>query len=152
MQYQTKRIIGSIFLSTFAGIAIFTAVAHLSCIYLGASCYRAQLAPADIIDSAIAGTWYAPTATVFISALFLTTAAYALSVLKWIKPLPMLRPAIFTISTLCLVRGAITLPLAIVFPEKTTSFAIVAGGIWFLAGVFCLVGFKFIKNQEKDKQ
>ncbi|MCG9760221.1 MULTISPECIES: hypothetical protein [unclassified Pseudoalteromonas] len=56
MQDHTKRLISCIFLSTFAGIAIFTAVAHLSCIYLGASCYRAQLAPTDIIDSAIAGT------------------------------------------------------------------------------------------------
>ncbi|AXR00388.1 hypothetical protein D0N37_23010 [Pseudoalteromonas piscicida] len=43
-------------------------------------------------------------------------------------------------------KGAITLPLAIVFPEKATSFAMLAGGIWFLPGVFCLVGFKLIKE------
>ena len=141
-----KRWLGIAALVTAACIAGFTALAHLSCIVLGASCYRAQLAPDILVQSAIDGTWLAPIATLVISSLFVLCALFALSAAKLIKPLPFLRAAIITISTLCLLRGAIILPLSLIFPDRTTTFAVIAGGIWFLTGLLFLFGYRWVRQ------
>tara|TARA_B100000767_G_scaffold266335_1_gene283527 strand:+ start:482 stop:841 length:360 start_codon:yes stop_codon:yes gene_type:complete len=100
-----KNKIGIYFLVITAGIAILTAFSHMSCIAIGESCYRAQLAPEPIIQSAINGTMLAPVGTIFISILFILCAAYALSAAKLIVQLPLLNMGIYTISALCLFCG-----------------------------------------------
>jgi len=82
--------IGIFLLIAAAGIAIFTALSHMSCLVIGESCYRAQLAPPVIIQSAIDGTMIAPIGTTVISALFILCAAYALSATKIITRLPLI--------------------------------------------------------------
>ena len=64
---MNKNKVGLLFLSIAAVIAILTALAHMSCIFLGESCYRSQLAPEVIIQSAVNGTLLAPVGTTFIS-------------------------------------------------------------------------------------
>ena len=142
-KYMCKNKIGVLFLCLTASIAVFTAVAHMSCIFIGESCYRSQLAPEPIIQSAIDGTLLAPLGTTFISFLFILCAAYALSAANLIIKLPLLKSAIYTISTLCLLRGLSTIPLSFIFPHMVSNFTITAGAIWFISGVLFLFGFRF---------
>ena len=138
-----KNKIGVYFLVLTAGIAILTAFSHMSCIVIGESCYRAQLAPEPIIQSAMNGTMLAPVGTIFISILFILCAAYALSAAKLIVQLPLLKAGIYTISTLCLFRGIATIPLSLIFPDMVSNFSIFAGVVWFIAGLLFLFGFRF---------
>lgn len=140
-----KSRVGLLFLCCAAGIAVFTALAHLSCIFIGESCYRAQLAPEAIIESAIHGTLLAPLGTIFISLLFILCAAYALAAANLIVKLPLLKIVIYTISTLCLLRGLATIPLSFIFPDMVSQFTIMAGALWFVSGLLFLVGFRLRK-------
>ena len=99
---MNKNKVGLLFLSIAAVIAILTALAQMSCIFLGESCYRSQLAPEVIIQSAVNGTLLAPVGTTFISLLFLLCAIYALSAANIIIKLPLLKTAIYSISILCI--------------------------------------------------
>ena len=140
------KTIGVAALLTVAGIAIFTALAHMSCIVLGESCFRAQLAPEAIVQSAIDGTWVASIGTTVVSALFVVVAAYAMSAAKLVRPLPLLKLGIFTISGLCMLRGAVTLPLAHLYTDKITLFVIVAGLLWFLSGALFILGYFLVSR------
>lgn len=140
---MNKDKIGHLFLIIAAAIAIFTALAHMSCIFLGESCYRAQLAPELIIQSAANGSLLAPVATTFVSSLFLLCAVYALSAAKIIMKLPLLKTAIYTISIVCILRGLATIPLWLAYPEMFSSFPIIAGVTWFISGMLFLIGFRF---------
>ena len=143
VRVMNRNKVGLIFLSIAAGIAIFTALAHMSCIFLGESCYRSQLAPEAIIQSAVNGSLLAPLGTTFVSSLFLLCAIYALSAANIIIKLPLLRTAIYSISTLCILRGLATIPLWLAYPEMFSSFPIISGAIWFISGVLILLGFRF---------
>lgn len=149
---NNKNKIGVAALLAVAAIAVFTAMAHMSCLVLGESCYRAQLAPEVIVNSATEGTWIAPAGTLFVSALFLICAIYAASAAKLIKPVPFLRLGIFTISGLCLLRGAATWPLSIMFPDKVTMFSIVAGIVWLVSGVLCLAGYFLVNHKYRKSE
>ena len=140
---MNKNKVGLIFLGIAAVIAILTALAHMSCIFLGESCYRSQLAPDVIIQSAVNGTLLAPVVTTLISSLFLLCAIYALSAANIIMKLPLLKTAIYSISILCILRGLATIPLSLTYPEMVTSFSIIAGAIWFISGVLFFLGFRF---------
>ena len=140
---MNKNKVGLLFLSIAAVIAILTALAHMSCIFLGESCYRSQLAPEVFIQSAVNGTLLAPVGTTFISSLFLICAIYALSAANVIMKLPLLKTAIYSISILCILRGLATIPLSLTYPEMVTSFSIIAGAMWFISGVLFFLGFRF---------
>ena len=119
-----RRRLGTIALVFVAAVGVITALAHTSCIFLGVSCYLAQMAPEFIVDSALAGTAVAPIGTLFVCGLFLLCAAYALSAARLISEIPFLKAGIIVISILCIVRGLATIPLLIVFPDAATTFAI----------------------------
>jgi len=136
---QRVAVIGLILVALSATL---TAVAHMSCIYLGTECYAAQMAPKAIIDSSIEGTLLAPVGTLFVSALFVLSGLYALSAANLIKPMPLLKPAAYTISVLCLLRGALVIPAFFLNPEVLTMATSLASGVWFLCGVLFLFGFR----------
>jgi len=140
---MNKNKAGLLFLNIAAGIAIFTALAHMSCMFLGENCYRSQLAPEVIIQSAVNGSLLAPVATTFVSSLFLLCAVYALSAANIIIKLPLLKTAIYSISTLCILRGLATIPLWLAYPDMFSSFPIISGAIWFISGMLFLLGFRF---------
>ena len=140
---MNKNKVGLLFLIIAAGIATFTALAHMSCIFLGESCYRSQLAPEAIIQSAVDGTLLAPLGTTFVSSLFLLCAVYALSAADIIPKLPLVEVAIYSISALCILRGLATIPISLAYPEAVSRFVITSGAIWFISGVLFLVGFRF---------
>ena len=134
--------IGAFFLCVGAIIGIITALAHLSCIFLGEDCYRSQMAPEFIIRSAVDGTLLAPIATIIVSSLFLVCGLYALSAANIMVRLPFMSAAIHSISAICVVRGFATIPLILAYPEEAGTFVIVAGLIWFSAGVLFIIGFR----------
>lgn len=131
---------GAVALMLAAAIAMFTAVSHLSCIVLGPSCYKAQMAPPEIVQSAIDGTWLAPVGTSMVAALFVLCGLYALSAAGRIRRLPLLKLGVYSIAGLCVVRGIATLPLSLMFPEMVSAFSIVAGAVWFITGLLFVFG------------
>jgi|GEM_PF-702795 len=141
-----KTKIGMLFLLLAALIAISTALAHLSCIYLGAECYAAQMAPQQIIDSAIKGTYLAPIGTLFASATFVMMGLYALSGAGIIRQLPLTKYTIYTIATLSIIRGILPLQLWVRHPERVSDLVLTIGIVWLVAGLLYLLGYRCCAN------
>lgn len=57
------------------------------------------------------------------------------------RRLPLLRPALVSISAVCLIRGLVLIPLAVRHPELVNSFEVAAAIVWAIAGVGFGVGF-----------
>lgn len=143
--------IGPFLLGIAAVVALFTALAHLSCIVLGPTCYEAQLAPPQIVQSAIDGTWIAPVGTVAISALFLLCAAYALSRAGFIRQLPLVGLASITIVILCILRGLLTFQLKYRHPELVDTYNFIIGSVWFITGLLFWFGHKLVQRNSRLK-
>ncbi|TWX68743.1 hypothetical protein ESZ36_09725 [Colwellia demingiae] len=146
-----KRKIGVVLLVLAALIAMGTAAAHLSCIYLGPECYAAQMAPPPIVESAINGTYLAPIGTIFASAVFVILGLYALSGAgftgKLIDKLPLVNYAIYSITTLCIIRGLLPLQLWLRHPEKVNDTVLYVGIVWLMTGLLYLVGYRICAKQ-----
>lgn len=146
-----KRKIGVVLLVLAALIAMGTAAAHLSCIYLGPECYAAQMAPPPIVESAINGTYLAPIGTIFASAVFVILGLYALSGAgftgKLIDKLPLVNYAIYSITTLCIIRGLLPLQLWLRHPEKVNDTVLYVGIVWLITGLLYLVGYRICAKQ-----
>ena len=125
-----------------AFITFLTALAHLSCLILGPTCYQAQMAPPFLVQSASEGTWIAPVANILVSGVFIVWGLYALSAARIVPRLPLLGLVMYLIAGVCLLRGAMILPLSLIFPERTTVFAVLAGCAWFLTGCLFLYGYR----------
>jgi hypothetical protein len=146
-----KNNYGMILLVLAALIAIGTGIAHLSCIYFGPECYRIQMAPDFIVESAKAGTYLAPLGAVFISTIFTVIGCYALSGARVLSKLPFLKFGIYTIAFVCIVRGLLGIQLWIRKPELTSDSILYAGMGWFIVGMLYLIGFRAmgkIENQQ----
>ena len=135
---------GKYCLTLAASIAMFTALAHLSCIYLGSQCYSAQMAPQFIVDSAMNGTLLAPMGTIFVSLIFIIFGLYALSGAKLVRRLPLLSKGIYVISFLCIVRGILPIQLWLRHPELVTDKVLYVGFVWLAAGLLYLFGYRAI--------
>jgi hypothetical protein len=137
-----KSKIGVILLVLAAFIAIGTAVAHLSCIFLGPECYAAQMAPPQVIESAKNGTYLAPVGTVFASALFVVLGLYALSGAGIIRKLPLLKYAVYAVAALCIIRGILPLQLWLRHPDKVNDIIFYTGIVWLVTGLLFLFGYR----------
>lgn len=146
-----KRQVGVVFLVLAALVAMGTAAAHLSCIYLGPECYAAQMAPKEIVESAINGTYLAPIGTIFASGIFVVLGLYALSGAGFtgmlIEKLPLVNYAIYTIATLCIIRGLLPLQLWLRHPEKVSDTVLYVGIVWLVTGLLYLVGYRICSAQ-----
>ncbi|KGJ95487.1 hypothetical protein [Colwellia psychrerythraea] len=146
-----KPQVGVIFLVLAALIAMGTAAAHLSCIYLGPECYAAQMAPPLIVESAINGTYLAPIGTIFASGIFVVLGLYALSAAGFtgilLDKLPLVNYAIYTIATLCIIRGVLPLQLWLRHPEKISESILYVGIVWLITGLLYLVGYRICSTK-----
>ena len=142
-----KSKVGIILLVLSAFIAMGTAVAHLSCIFLGSECYAAQMAPPQIIESAKNGTYLAPIGTVFASTLFVVLGLYALSGAGIIRKLPLLKYAIYSVATLCIIRGVLPLQLWLRHPDKVNDIIFYTGIVWLVTGLLFLFGYRLCDSQ-----
>lgn len=138
---------GKIALILAAVISIVTAISHLSCIFIGPVCFEAQMAPHEIVKSAINGTMLAPIATLIVSGLFISCGICSLSGAGIIKKLPYINFLLVLISALCIFRGISTVPLSFLFPEMVSAFSILAGSIWFFTGLLFAYGYLSIRHK-----
>lgn len=138
---------GVMFLVLAALIAIGTAVAHMSCIFIGAECYAVQMAPSQIIESAKNGTYLAPIAAILVSAIFVVLGLYALSGAGVIRKLPFLKFTVYAGAMLCIIRGVLPLQLWLRHPEKVNDIVFYAGVVWFITGLLYLFGYRMCNNQ-----
>ncbi|WP_269533765.1 hypothetical protein [Chitinimonas sp. BJYL2] len=123
-----------------AGIAFFGALIHSIAPVIGPDWYAFLHAPKWVVTSAQNGTWHAPIGTAVVGTLMFACGIYALSGLGVIKRIPLTTPALWTISSICLLRGGIIFPLLIKVPEKLSGFDIVASLVWFAAGLSFFLG------------
>ena len=100
-----------------------------------------QMAPPAIVESAQNGTLLAPIGNILVSSLFVLMAAYALSGAGIIRRFPLLKPAIYTIAALCIIRGVLPIQLWLRKPDRVTEEVLFVGIIWLLTGILYLVGF-----------
>jgi hypothetical protein len=139
---------GVILLLIAAAIAALTAAAHMSCLLLGPTCFEAQMAPPDIVNSAREGTLYAPIATTVVSGLFLICALYALSAAGKIGKLPLLKLGIYTIAFVCILRGFAIVPISTLFPNTPIGPRDwIAGAVWAFTGMCFLMGYRALHRR-----
>lgn len=123
-----------------AGISMFGALIHWVAPLLGPDWYAFLQAPPSVVDSARAGTWFAPTGALAIGALMFVCALYALAGAGYLRWLPFAQMAQGTIAAVCLLRGLLVLPYLYKFPDRVWTFDVVASVIWLAAGLGFLVG------------
>lgn len=140
---------GVVLLVIGASAAIFTGFAHLSCIFFGPQCYSAQMAPAIIVESAKAETLLAPIAAIGISIFFVILGFYALSGAKLIRKLPLLSFGIYSIATVCIIRGILPIQLWVRHPNKVSDAILVVGIVWLLVGLCYLFGYRVVNGKSE---
>ena len=123
-------------------MAMLTAVAHLSCIFLGPQCFEAQMAPPSIVESAKAGTLLAPLGTIVVSTIFVVLGCYALSGARVIRQLPLLSFGIYAIAAVCVIRGILPILFWIWYPSKVTETILIVGLVWLLVGLCYFFGYR----------
>ncbi len=120
-------------------IAAASAIWHLLCILGGPSWFAFARAPQQIIDSARQGTLLAPAGTIIVAGLMFACTAYAFSTVGIIRKIPLTKPALMTIATLCSLRGLIAIP-TFVLPTGLDIWQIIASSVWFYVGVCFIAG------------
>lgn len=120
-------------------IAGISAIWHLLCILGGPSWFIFARAPSEIITSAQQGTLLAPIGTIVVAALMLTCTLYAFSGAGIIRKIPLLKSALITISTLCLLRVVVVIP-NLLYSSFTDTWQLVATSVWLFVGICFLLG------------
>ncbi len=115
-------------------------LAHVWAIVAGPAAYASLGAPPDIIASAEAGTWYAPTITAFIAAVIMVWALYALSATGRLPRLLLLRTALNAIAIVLILRGLIIIPALFIVPEQLGAFAYWSSAICLMLGALFATG------------
>jgi hypothetical protein len=120
-------------------IAAASAIWHLLCILGGPSWFAFARAPEQIIDSAQQGTLLATIGTIVVAGLMFACTVYAFSAVGIIRKIPLIKPALMTIATLCTLRGLIAIPT---FMHSTglDIWQVIASLVWFYVGVCFIAG------------
>ncbi|WP_143764279.1 hypothetical protein [Cognaticolwellia mytili] len=129
-------------------IASASATWHLLCIFGGPSWFAFARAPQQIIESAQQGTMLAPIGTVVVAGLMLACTMFAFSAVGLIRKVPLLKSALITIATLCILRGLIAIPTFLT-PTGLDIWQIVASTVWFYVGICFVTG--SIEQYKLDK-
>ena len=143
---------GKAFLIIVALIALGTALAHLSCIFIGSQCYSAQMAPSQIIESAKNGTLIAPMGTIIISSIFIIWGLYALSGAQVIRKLLLLKVGIDTIATLCIIRDLSPMQLWARHPDRVEDLILCVGLAWLVTGLLYFLAFVMFRQSTYNKE
>ena len=116
---------------------------HIWVIFAGPTAYASLGAPFDVVASAEAGTWYAPTITALIAMIIFGWVLYALSAAGHLPRLPLLRTGLIAIATVLILRGLIVLLIAIFIPVQLTSFVVWSSLLCLVLGALYGVGIIF---------
>ncbi|MFC5473741.1 hypothetical protein [Paraherbaspirillum soli] len=128
------------FLIAGAALSGVAALAHLGCIFFGASWYRFLGAGEPMAQMASTGHWYPAAVTSAIVVVLLIWALYALSGAGVIRKLPLLRVALCTITAIYLLRGLAFVLLMPIFPGNSLLFWLVSSGICLAFGIVHFAG------------
>ena len=139
MELALKISIQSKLLVSAGVIASASALWHLLCILGGPSWFEFARAPQQIIDSAQQGTLLAPIGTITVSSLMFACTVFAFSSAGLIRKVPLLKPALITISFIYTSRALIAIPIMIT-PDGYDIWEIVASSVWLYVGVCFIVG------------
>ena len=120
-------------------IASASAIWHLLCIFGGPSWFVFARAPQQIIESAQQGTMLAPISTVFVASLMFACTVFSFSAAGLIRKVPLLKSALITIASLCMLRGLIVIP-TLATSTGLDIWQIVASTVWFYVGICFLAG------------
>ena len=132
-------------------IASLAAIWHLLCIVGGPSWFIFARAPSAIIISAQEGTLLAPIGTIIVATLMFTCTLYAFSAAGLIGKIPLVKPALITISALCLLRVIVVIP-SFYYSSFTDLWQLIATSTWLFVGLSFLNGVRTIKHQKKIKE
>jgi len=141
--------ISSKLLVSAGAIAFAAAIWHLLCILGGPSWFAFARAPQQIIDSAQQGTLLAPIGTIAVASLMFACSFYAFSATGLIRKMPLLKPALITISLLCTIRGLIVIPVLLA-AKSWDVWEMVASSVWFYVGVCFILGTKEYNRLSKS--
>lgn len=139
MEFALNFSLISKFLISAGVIAAASAVWHLLCILGGPSWFAFARAPQQIIESAQQGTLLAPIGTVIVAGLMFACTIFAFSAVGLIRKVPLLKPALITISLLCTLRGLIAIPF-LVTTTGLDVWEVIASSVWFYVGICFIVG------------
>ncbi|MBC3882450.1 hypothetical protein H8K35_13725 [Undibacterium sp. LX40W] len=123
-----------------AGISFFGAIIHWIAPFVGVDWYMFLTSPQWVVTSAKAQTWQAPAGAAGVGGLMFLCGVYACAGAGLTKRIPLSRCALCTISLICIVRGALIVPLLIKIPERLSAFDITASFVWLIAGICFAVG------------
>lgn len=115
--------------------ALAGALIHVAAIAGGPAWFFYFRAPPPVVASARDGTWLAPVSALTIAAAMALCAAYAFSAAGRLPRLPLMRTALATIATICLLRAVATIPIYLVWPQLIDTFEVIAGIIWGVIGL-----------------
>lgn len=99
-----------------------------------------------MVDSAKVGTYIAPLGATLALIFYSILGCYALSGAQLIRKLPLLKFGIYTIATVCIMRGLLPLQLWLRKPEKVSEVALYIGLVWLIAGLLYLFGFRGMRK------
>jgi len=120
-------------------IASASAIWHVLCIIGGPGWFIFARAPQQIIESAQQGTMLAPFGTIIIATLMFACTMFAFSAVGLIRKVPLLKSALITIATLCILRallGITSLTVSIGFD----IWQFVASSVWLYVGMCFAIG------------
>ena len=132
-------------------IAAATAIWHWLCIIGGPSWFVFARAPQAVVESARQGTLFAPISTLLVGALFMSCTAYAFSGAGLIRKIPLLNPALISISILCILRGLYFMPY-LLNSAKPDIWLLVSSLVWLFCGICFLLGSLEQFSSEKSKK
>jgi len=133
LSFQSKSIIiGGI-------IAGLSAIWHLLCIIGGSTWFIFARAPTAIITSAQQGTLLAPVGTIIVAMLMFTCTLYAFSATGIIRKIPLLKTALITISTFCLIRVGAVVP-SLLHSKFSDTWQLGATSVWLFVRICFLLG------------
>ena len=126
----------------FAGglLSLLASVAHLSCIWAGASWYRFFGAGERIVRLVERGAWAPTLLTLAIAAVLALWSVYAFSGAGVIRRLPLLRPGLVVITAIYLTRAAALPFLFRDMPDRSTGFLVWNSAIVLVFGLTHAIG------------
>ncbi|MBI3229795.1 MAG: hypothetical protein HYZ45_06345 [Burkholderiales bacterium] len=135
-----KKQIGNFAFLVAIAIALFGAVIHWVSPWMGFEWLEFWHVPRSAVAAARAGDMSVMWIGVGIGVLMFLCALYGLSGAGKIRRIPLTALALPIISAICLVRGALILPIWLLYPQIVRTYDVVASLVWAIAGAGFLLG------------
>jgi hypothetical protein len=128
------------FLIAGSGLSAIAALLHIGIIIKGARWYRLFGAGEQFAQAAEQGKAWPHAITLVIALVLFSWAAYALSGAGLLPMLPLLKPALYAITAIYLLRGLALFPAYLFARSKVTPFILWSSIVCMLYGVVHLIG------------